>query len=1027
MDAAGAPRKVAAPISFFYCFTGGMFGSLFVDHGDKHVVTDANGEPPMVRIVTSMTNDADGLVRYVIPDGEKAESLPEGVAVEFDGVEGMFATTDEAFAKHNLNVNKSGVWHTFRKPGDPVNTLRLGDTSGFSPYVGGGTFTERKQPVEVAFRSLAACVTHPGEFPMTDMINFGVEAQQHVALQAVLDFQLKHGRLPAPNSAADAAEAVALAKTFVEAMKTVNATTPDARQPAIEVEVDEGVVTKFATHCAVEMQPLGAFFGGVLAQEVVKCGGKYTPIPGFLHFNAMETLPSEAPSDTAPEGSRYDNLIAVFGKAFVEELGNLKYFMVGCGALGCEFLKNFALNGVCCGPAGHLTVTDADRVELSNLARQFLFREDTVGKPKSTSACAKATQMNPAFNPEALEMFVGPKTEEHFNDAFWSELDGVCNALDNMEARFYVDAQCVKYGKSLLESGTMGTGGNIDPILPHKTRTYRDGGNAAEGGGIPMCTLRNFPHLIDHCIEWSRDQFEALFVKPVKRAKVFAEDPDAFIAELNKNIGDPSKVSLMVTDVANLVKTLQSARGASVETCAQLAFDYFHSLFRDRILDLVNTYPRDARVVKDGVDKGPFWSEKKRFPAPAAYDGADPTHVQFMLATTHLIACMLGVHAPYAGGDPAWLGGMRSAGWMNGVVAGLAVPPYVRGNVDTSGGGEEDAGAAKAPEADPADVLAGLMEQLAAFKGVDSSGLSPADFEKDDDYNFHIDFITGASNMRAANYQIPATDFGKAKFVAGKIIPAIATTTAAVTGLVMLELFKMVQKKDIGAFRNRQVGLSVNVFNSFEPDPPITKSCGSKLKEPDAAELGEEDFDEHGKVKKSSYVLEKVAAYPDKHSCWDKLLVPRDMPLRELVAYFASEHKLELSAWGLSKDAFVYPPKPVFDLSLFPSLELSTNAAFMEIRKNAAVGAKDKQALHSQWQHAKATGAYPAAGQRSTLDMTVVELLVEKHGVDVAGRSLLCLEGLLFKGTSETRPSEQFEAGFFAGVAVEVPEVYLRV
>ena len=37
----------------------------------------------------------------------------------------------------------------------------------------------------------------------------------------------------------------------------------------------------------------------------------------------------------------------------------------------------------------------------------------------------------------------------------------MCNALDNMEARQYVDVQCVKYEKSLLESGTMGTSGNI--------------------------------------------------------------------------------------------------------------------------------------------------------------------------------------------------------------------------------------------------------------------------------------------------------------------------------------------------------------------------------------------------------------------------------------------------------------------------------------------------------------------------------------------------------------------------------------
>lgn len=53
----------------------------------------------------------------------------------------------------------------------------------------------------------------------------------------------------------------------------------------------------------------------------------------------------------------------------------------------------------------------------------------------------------------------------------------------------------------------------LDTICPFKTRTYRDGGDAAEGGGVPMCTLRNFPHLTEHCIEWARDQFELLFVK----------------------------------------------------------------------------------------------------------------------------------------------------------------------------------------------------------------------------------------------------------------------------------------------------------------------------------------------------------------------------------------------------------------------------------------------------------------------------------------------------------------------------------
>ena len=97
--------------------------------------------------------------------------------------------------------------------------------------------------------------------------------------------------------------------------------------------------------------------------------------------------------------------------------------------------------------------------------------------------------MNSAFSVNALELFVGPSTEDTFDDEFWIGLDGVCNALDNMEARRYVDTQCVRYEKSLLESGTMGTSGNVDTICPFKTRTYRDGGNAAEGGGNSIIIL----------------------------------------------------------------------------------------------------------------------------------------------------------------------------------------------------------------------------------------------------------------------------------------------------------------------------------------------------------------------------------------------------------------------------------------------------------------------------------------------------------------------------------------------------------
>lgn len=235
-----------------------------------------------------------------------------------------------------------------------------------------------------------------------DMAKFGRSEQLHFAVQAVMAYREKHGNLPAVRDAAAAEECVQLAKEINEKRKTAG----DAAMSVEEIESD--IVKKVSMFARSVICPMAAFLGGVVAQEVVKFTGKFTPLHQFLYFDMFELCPPSEPADWKPVGSRYDDQISIFGASFQQELANMKLFLVGAGALGCEYLKSLALMGVGCG-GGKVTVTDMDRIEISNLNRQFLFRQSDVGHSKSLAASRAAKAMNKDLTIESMEVRVGDR------------------------------------------------------------------------------------------------------------------------------------------------------------------------------------------------------------------------------------------------------------------------------------------------------------------------------------------------------------------------------------------------------------------------------------------------------------------------------------------------------------------------------------------------------------------------------------------------------------------------------------------
>ena len=99
--------------------------------------------------------------------------------------------------------------------------------------------------------------------------------------------------------------------------------------------------------------------------------------------------------------------------------------------------------------------------------------------------------------------------------------------------------------------------------------------------------------------------------------------------------------------------------------------------------------------------------------------------------------------------------------------------------------------------------------------------MNPIEFEKDDPTNWHIEFVASLSNLRARNYKIKEVTAFDVKIIAGKIIPALATTTAMIVGSIGIEVIKCILGKPVNKMRNSFMNLALPLWLFSEPLPPI--------------------------------------------------------------------------------------------------------------------------------------------------------------------------------------------------------------
>ncbi|XRB09083.1 ubiquitin-activating enzyme E1 [Pycnococcus provasolii] len=477
-------------------------------------------------------------------------------------------------------------------------------------------------------------------------------------------------------------------------------------------------------------------------------------------------------------------------------LSSSHLLMVGAGGIGCELLKTLVI-----AKATRIHIIDLDTIDVSNLNRQFLFRNKHVGMSKAIVAREAALAFLPPARRDQCSITAHHANikQPEFGVEFFKQFDVVLNGLDNVDARRHVNRLCLAARVPLVESGTTGLVGQVTCHVRGVSACYECKPKPT-AKAYPVCTLRNTPDKPIHTIVWAKDM---LFKQLFGGDGVVTDLAEAENNNNNTNNEDsnPQEEQTNADDVA--AKFFKPEDG-------EQPYDFLVRVFRRVFVDDI--------VKVNGMDD--LWEKQgRRRPVTLPVDRYKSNDAVKKTASAN--DAKEGESSP----DNEVLGLSASAAAALGYDDDHAVS---FGCKSSNADAKEKCATAPPPDHDAHVFLASGVRLLRRKLALASSRGSDDGVAFDKDDVLATEFVTAASNLRSRCYGIPRQSVFNAKGMAGNIVHAVATTNAIVAGLIVAEARKVLRYVAAAEGSDERAAVASKLRDTYVvpfPQCPGSKYC----------------------------------------------------------------------------------------------------------------------------------------------------------------------------------------------------------